>query len=49
MLAAVSAVEFTLKKEWALPSVQIQEYSDRERELIIKGYTEIPEEEPFFR
>jgi formylmethanofuran dehydrogenase subunit E len=40
-----AAMRFAEKNGWILPGEQIQEFSDREKELIIKGYTEMPEED----
>jgi len=40
-----AAIRFAFEKGWALPGERIKEFSYREKELIIKGYTEMPEEE----
>lgn len=40
-----AAMRFAEKNGWLLPGEQIQAFSDREKELIIKGYMEMPEDE----
>ncbi len=38
-----AAMRFAEKNGWMQPGEKIPEFSERERELIIKGYTEMPE------
>lgn len=40
-----AALRFAEKNGWIHPGEKIQEFSEREKELIIKGYTEMPEED----
>lgn len=40
-----SAMRFAEKNRWISPGEKIQEFSDREKEIIVKGYTEMPEED----
>jgi formylmethanofuran dehydrogenase subunit E len=39
-----AAMRYAEKNGWIRPGEQIKEFTDREKELIIKGYTEMPEE-----
>ena len=38
-----AAMRFAERNGWTAPGERIQEFSDREKEIIIKGYTEMPE------
>jgi formylmethanofuran dehydrogenase subunit E len=40
-----SAMRYAERNGWIAPGERIQEFSDRERELILKAYTEMPEED----
>jgi formylmethanofuran dehydrogenase subunit E len=40
-----SAMKFAERNGWIVPGERIQEFSDHERELIVKAYTQMPEED----
>jgi len=40
-----SAMRYAERNGWIGPGERIQEFSDRERELIVKAYTQMPEED----